>query len=102
MGAEVKKLEPPQAVAPDMGKPVRMKYWRCVDTIGTLTQRDVTQDGFVNDGGAQGKVRAIWFYPATGYAVAELEVGWRPGVLADKQESHIDRLIMTQGHGREL
>ena len=102
MAAEVKKLEPPQAVAPDMSKPVRMKYWRCVDTIGTLTQRDVTRGGYVNDGGTQGRVRDIWFYPGSGCCVAELEVGYRPGVADASQEIKIERLVMTQGHGREL
>lgn len=84
---------------PDMSAPIPLKYWRCVDTLGTLTQRDVTVGGYVNDGGVQGRVKSLWFYPSAGFAVAELEVGWRPGQL--EQDVTIERLILTQGHGRE-
>lgn len=99
MAAEVKKLEPAPSKPPDMSQPVRLKYWRCTDTIGTLTQRDVTVGGYVNDGGVQGRVKALWFFPSAGFAVAELEVGFRPGVL--DQETRIERMIFTNGHGRE-
>ena len=103
MAAEVKKLEPAPSKPPDMSQPVRLKYWRCTDTIGTLTQRDVTVGGYVNDGGVQGRVRAIWFYAAGGgFAVAELEVGYRPGVLDKDQDVQVQRLVMTNGHGREV
>lgn len=101
MAAEVKKLETAPSKPPDMSQPVRLKYWRCTDTIGTLTQRDVTVGGYVNDGGVQGRVKALWFFPASGFAVAELEVGYRPGVLEKDQSVRIELLVMTNGHGRE-
>ena len=99
MAAEVKKLEPKLDGPPDMSAPIRLKYWRCPHTIGTLTQQDVTVGGYMNDGGAQGRVKSLWFYPNAGFAVAELEVGFRPGVL--EQEVRIERFFLTQGHGRE-
>jgi hypothetical protein len=103
MGAAEKlKTVEPADMAPDMSKPVRLKYWRCVDTLGVLTQRDVTLGAVVNDGSVQGRVKSIWFFPSSGFCVAEIEVGWRPGVLDEKQEIVIQRLIMTNGHGREV
>ena len=100
MAAEVKKIrEDAVPQAPDMSAPVRLKYWRCTDTIGTLTQRDVTVGGYVNDGGMQGRVRALWFFPSSGFCVAELEVGYQPGRL--EQDVTIQRMIFTNGHGRE-
>lgn len=99
--AKLQAAEPEAPTAPDMSKPVRLKYWRCTDTIGTLTQRDVTVGGYVNDGGTQGRVRSLWFFPSAGFAVAELEVGYRPGVLEKDQSVRIELLVMTNGHGRE-
>ena len=101
MAAEVKKLEPPAAVAPDMSKPVRLRYWQQPDTIGTLTQRNVMVGGSVADGTTSGKVRAIWFYPQGGFAVAEIEVGFRPGQL-DQPDVEIKRLFLSNGHGCDL
>lgn len=100
-GNAARAVEPkePELVPPDMSKPVRLKYFRCTDTIGTLTQRDVTVGGYVNDGGTQGRVRSLWFFPSAGFAVAELEVGYRPGQF--EQDVRIERLILTNGHGRE-
>ena len=86
-------------VAPDMSKPIRLRYWKLPHTLGTLTQTQIEVDGFVNDGTAQGKVRSIWFYPSGGFAIAELEVGFRPNQL--EQDVRIERIVLLNGHGRE-
>lgn len=98
--AVAKATEPAPLEAPDMSKPMRLKYWKCSDTIGTLTSTTVYQDGDFNDGQIQGKCRALWFYPGSGFAVAVIEVGWRPNQL--KQETSYERVILMSGHGREL
>jgi len=101
MAAEVKKLEPAPAKPPDMSKPVAIQYWKISDTLGTLVDRMVSVGGYVNDGRTQGRVREIWFFPDGGYAVAILEVGFRPNVVDKDQEIKLEKLILTNGHGRE-
>lgn len=98
--AKIEAKEPSALTPPDMSQPVRLKYWKCSDTIGTLTSTTVYQDGDFNDGQVQGKCRALWFYPGSGFAVAVIEVGWRPNTL--KQDTSYERVILMSGHGREL
>ena len=98
--ARVEQTQPEAPQAPDMSKPVALRYWQQPDSIGTLTQRNLTVDGTVADGTTSGRVRAIWFYPQGGYAVAEIEVGFRPGQL--EQKLTVRKLFLSNGHGVEL
>ena len=99
--AKVVEVKEPELVAPDMSRPMRLKYWQPAETIGTHTQRNVMDGGSFNDGcGTSGKVQAIWFYPALGYAVAEIAMGFRPGQL-DQPDVIVKRVFLTNGHGRE-
>lgn len=102
MGAPaIKAVEPEAPVAPDISKPIRLRYWKSPHTLGTLTQTDVTVNGTIADGTTSGKVLSVWFFPAHGVAVAEIEVGWRPGQLASP-EREVKRLVLGPGHGMEL
>ncbi len=87
--------------APDVSAPIAMKYWVVPERIGTLDMRIVTVGTVCNDGcGTHGRVKSIWFYPVGGFAIAEVELGFRPGVLDKDQELSIRRLVLSSGSGQ--
>lgn len=99
----LKAAEPEAPQAPDMSKPIRLKYWKSPDTFGVRTDTVVTVGGYFVDGmnAQNGKVRELWFYPHAGFAVAVIEAGWRPNTVESEQSVILQHVILTNGHGRQ-
>lgn len=101
MAAEVKKLEVPPVAPPDGSKPIKLKWFKTVATIGVRIDQLVQRGSVISDGvSTTGYVESITLYPA-GNCVIELLVGYTPGTELDKSKDSYPRryLVAFGGHG---
>ena len=101
MAAEVKKLEIPPTPAPDGAKPIKLRWFKTLATIGVRIDQLVQRGGYLSDGvSTTGYVESLTLYPG-GNCVIELIVGYQQGVDFNKpKESYPKRyLVAYGGHG---
>lgn len=100
MAAEVRKLDHQPAAPPDGSKPIKLRWFKPLATIGVRIDQLVQKGAHISDGvSTTGYVESITLHPG-GNCVVELLVGYHPEVR-DREKSTFERryLVAYGGHG---
>lgn len=99
MAEPARKLEPVVSTIPDGSKPLKMRWWKCQQTVGVNINQLLTVGGTWTDGvGTTARIKSITLYPG-GNVVVELLSGWHDELNRTEDNCEVRYGLVYGGHG---